>query len=168
MRKTCYSLALVTSITLSGCSTIMNNLPGVYTLEIQQGNIITQEQIDQLRPQMTKRQVLYIMGSSMLIDTFHQQRWDYIQSEQPSGEDRTQERLSLIFDENNKLSTIQGDLRPSATPTRKKSTVTTVEVPTRYLDNTLWGRFIRLFDDPPQIDENKNSKEGEDNLSDLI
>ncbi|MGR9052501.1 MAG: outer membrane protein assembly factor BamE, partial [Gammaproteobacteria bacterium] len=77
----CYS-SIVLSLLLSGCTTVMENLPGVYKLDIQQGNIIDQEVIDQLRPNMSKRQVLYVIGSPMLIDVFHQQRWDYLYSDQ--------------------------------------------------------------------------------------
>ena len=146
MRKPIYSLLLLSSITFSGCSSILNNLPGVYSLDIQQGNIINQEMIDQLRPKMTKRQVLYIMGSSMLIDVFHQKRWDYLYSEQPGGELRKQKRLSLFFD-GDELIGVQGDFRPSTLPVIRESNETTVDVPARDLDKTLWEKITRLFSD---------------------
>jgi outer membrane protein assembly factor BamE len=132
MRKSFFSLSLLTSLTLVSCSTILNNLPGVYTLEIQQGNIIDQAMIDQLRPGMNKRQVLYIMGSPMLDDVFHKNRWDYLYSDQPEGEDRVQKRISLLF-ENDQIVGIQGDFRPSAVPVIKASAETTVDVPKRDL-----------------------------------
>ncbi len=136
----------------------MNNLPGVYSLEIQQGNIVNQEMIDQLRPNMTKRQVLYIMGSPMLVDVFHQKRWDYLYSTQPGGEARRQKRLSLFFD-GDKLIGVQGDFRPSTLAVVRKSNESTVELPKRNLDNTLWGKMTRLMkDEPPPIPE-----EGSDN-----
>jgi len=97
MRKSLFSLSLLTSLTLVSCSTIMNYIPGVYTIDIQQGNIIDQAMIDQLRPGMNKRQVLYIMGSPMLDDVFHKNRWDYLYSDQPEGEDRVQKQISLFL-----------------------------------------------------------------------
>ena len=144
MRKSLYYLSLLASLTLVSCSTILNHLPGVYTLEIQQGNIIDQAMIDQLRPAMNKRQVVYIMGSPMLDDVFHKNRWDYLYSNQPGGEDRVQKQVSLFF-ENDQIVSIQGDFRPGATPTIKPSIETTVDVPKRDLDKTLWEKITGLF-----------------------
>jgi len=163
MRKSIYPLVLITGISLPGCSTVMNNLPGVYSLDIQQGNIISQETIDQLRPKMTKRQVLYIMGSSMLVDVFHQKRWDYLYSEQPGGEARKQKRLSLYFN-GDELIGVQGDFRPSTLPVIKQSKETTVIVPPRDLEKTLWEKITGLFDDdePKTAEDVKPIPESED------
>jgi outer membrane protein assembly factor BamE len=144
MRKPLYYLSLLTSLTLASCSTILSHVPGVYTLEIQQGNIIDQAMIDQLRPNMNKRQVLYIMGSPMLEDVFHKNRWDYLYSDQPSGEDRVQKQVTLFF-ENDQIVGIQGDFRPSEVPVIKTSGETTVDVPKRNLDKTLWEKITGLF-----------------------
>jgi outer membrane protein assembly factor BamE len=144
MRKSFFSLSLLTSLILVSCSTILNNLPGVYTLEIQQGNIIDQAMIDQLRPGMNKRQVLYIMGSPMLDDIFHKNRWDYLYSDQRDGGDRVQKQISLFF-ENDQIAGIQGDFRPSAAPVIKTSGETTVDVPKRDLEKTLWEKITGLI-----------------------
>jgi len=162
MRKSLFSLSLLTSLTLVSCSTILNHLPGVYTLEIQQGNIIDQTMVDQLRPGMNKRQVLYIMGSPMLDDIFHKNRWDYLYSDQPSGEDRVQKQISLFF-ENDQITGIQGDFRPSPTPVLKTSNETTVDVPKRDLEKTLWEKITGLIgydelDEPPKADAKKSSE----------
>ena len=162
MRKSLFSLSLLTSLTLVSCSTILNHLPGVYTLEIQQGNIIDQTMVDQLRPGMNKRQVLYIMGSPMLDDIFHKNRWDYLYSNQPSGEDRVQKQISLFF-ENDQITGIQGDFRPSPTPVLKTSNETTVDVPKRDLEKTLWEKITGLIgydelDEPPKADAKKSSE----------
>ncbi len=146
MRKATCLLMLVSSIILSGCSTVMNHLPGVYTLDIQQGNIINQDMVDQLRPKMTKRQVLYIMGSSMLVDVFHQKRWDYLYSEQLGGKDRKQKRLSLFFN-GDQLVGVQGDFKLSSLAVPKKSNTSTVDLPPREFDKTLWGKITGLFSD---------------------
>jgi outer membrane protein assembly factor BamE len=157
MRKPLFSFSLMTSLTLVSCSTVLNNLPGVYTLEIQQGNIIDQAMIDQLRPGMNKRQVLYIMGSPMLDNVFHKNRWDYLYSNQPSGEGRVQKRISIYF-ENDQISGIQGDFRPSATPVIKTSSETTLDIPKRDLEKTLWEKITGLIgydslDAPSETDE---------------
>lgn len=144
MRKPLFYLTLLASLTLASCTTILNNLPGVYTIDVQQGNIINQSMVDQIRPNMNKRQVLYIMGSPMLTDTFHPNRWDYIYANQPGGEPRMQKKISLFFDDDRVIG-IQGDLRPSALPIIEESTETIVELPPRDIEKTLWGKITGLF-----------------------
>lgn len=138
------ALAVATSLTLASCTTILTNLPGVYTVDVQQGNMVDQDMIDQLRPNMNKRQVLYIMGSPMLVDFYHQKRWDYLYSAQIEGGDRQQKRLSLFFD-NDLLIGVQGDFKPSEVPVIKTSNETTVDVPKRDLEKTLWEMITGLF-----------------------
>ncbi|GAB4266024.1 MAG: hypothetical protein Kow0065_16850 [Methylomicrobium sp.] len=138
-----FSYLLVSQLLVS-CTTLMENLPGVYTLDIQQGNIIDQEIINQLRPGMSKRQVLYVMGSPMLIDAFQEQRWDFIYSEQKSGEARMQKRVSLFFKEDN-LVGVQGDFRPSSQAVERISHETTLDLPKRNLDKTVWEKITGIF-----------------------
>ncbi|MDX5370875.1 MAG: outer membrane protein assembly factor BamE [Pseudomonadaceae bacterium] len=101
------SLTLVGLFALAGCS-----FPGVYKIDIQQGNVVTQDMIDQLKPGMTQRQVRFIMGNPLITDTFHADRWDYLYSIQPGGRQRYQERISLMFDGNDQLIGLAGDFMP--------------------------------------------------------
>lgn len=144
MKKPLVFSCFLASFTLASCTTIMENLPGVYTLDIQQGNMIDQEIIDQLRPGMNKRQVLYIMGSPMLLDPFQKQRWDYIFSEQLEGGARLQKKVTLLFDEG-QLIGVQGDFRPSSKPTERVSHETTIVLPKRKLDKTVWEKITGVF-----------------------
>jgi len=100
------SLGLAVTL-LAGCS-----FPGVYKIDIQQGNVITQDMIDQLRPGMTRSQVRFIMGNPLIVDTFHANRWDYLYSIQPGGGQRRQERISLFFNDQDQLASLSGDFRP--------------------------------------------------------
>jgi len=136
MRKSILALSLL-SLPLMSCSLVLDNLPYVYKVDVNQGNVIDQAMIDQLRPNMTKRQVLFIMGSPMLVDFFHQNRWDYIYSARKGGGDIEQKAVSIFF-ENDQIKSIQGDLKPSATPVAKPSTEKVVDVPKRDLEKTLW------------------------------
>lgn len=101
------SLSLSSLLVLTGCS-----FPGVYKIDIQQGNVVTQDMIDQLRPGMTRSQVRYIMGNPLITDTFQPNRWDYLYSIQPGGGQRLQERVSLIFDGSDRLAGLSGDFMP--------------------------------------------------------
>ena len=88
------------------------DFPGVYKISIPQGNIITQEMVDQLRPGMTKRQVIFVMGTPLVRDPYHQDRWDYVYNFQPGVGERGQERLSVLF-ENDQLVSLSGDFEPT-------------------------------------------------------
>jgi outer membrane protein assembly factor BamE len=88
------------------------DFPGVYKISIPQGNIITQEMVDQLRPGMTKRQVIFVMGTPLVRDPYHQDRWDYVYNFQPGGGERGQERLSVLF-QDDQLLQISGDFNPT-------------------------------------------------------
>ena len=101
------SFTFVGLLALAGCS-----FPGVYKIDIQQGNVVTQDMINQLRPGMTRRQVRFIMGNALLTDTFHPDRWDYLYSLQPGGGERQQERVSVFFNENDQLVSLSGDFKP--------------------------------------------------------
>jgi len=119
-------------LSINGCAYLpeLSNLqfPGVYKINIQQGNVITAEMVDQLRPGMSKRQVVFIMGTPLIHDPFHQDRWDYLYSASLKGNLREQERIALHF-ENDKLSHFDGDLKPSAAsgPAKASSPVRRVE-----------------------------------------
>lgn len=143
MQKSFLFLGL-SSVLLVSCSTAVEYVPYVYKIDVNQGNVIDQAMVDQLRPNMTKKQVLYVMGSPMLVDFFHQNRWDYIYSSKKGSEEAQQKILSIFF-ENDQMKSIQGDFRPSPTPVLKPSTDKTVDVPKRDLDKTLWENASDLF-----------------------
>lgn len=180
MRKLFFSLGMITSLSLGSCTTILNNFPGVYMLEIQQGNIIEQSMINQLKPNMDKRQVLFIMGSPMLVDFFHKDRWDYVYTDKRKGEDRAERKISLVFKEDklfgqergaDKLVGIYGDLKPDQFPMFKPSDDKIVDVPKRELDKTLWEKITGLFgydssssNDAPKTDKKSDTKTGGSNL----
>jgi outer membrane protein assembly factor BamE len=110
-------LAIASLLVLSGCNNIGSmDFPGVYKISIPQGNIITQEMVDQLRPGMTKRQVIFVMGTPLVRDPYHQDRWDYVYNFQPGGGERGQERLSVLF-ENDQLVSLSGDFEPTPAET---------------------------------------------------
>lgn len=105
---------LALSSALLACNNIGSmDFPGVYKISIPQGNIITQEMVDQLRPGMSKRQVIFVMGTPLVRDPFHQDRWDYIYSFQPGGGERGQERITVHFVDD-QLVSFEGDFVPSA------------------------------------------------------
>ncbi len=82
-----------------------------YKIDVQQGNVLTQEMVAQLKPGQTREQVRYILGTPLLTDIFHQQRWDYVYSYRKgrSGEVETRQ-FSVYFDKDNRLERASGDV----------------------------------------------------------
>jgi outer membrane protein assembly factor BamE len=64
---------LLSFLFISACS-----VPKVYKLTVQQGNIVTQDMLDELKVGMNKRQVAYVMGTPLLRSPYQQDRWDYL------------------------------------------------------------------------------------------
>lgn len=110
IRQHVFSLMFTSSL-LSGCA--LDSLPFVYKPDIHQGTIITQEMVDQLRPGMTRRQVQFVLGSPPLVDPFHPDRWDYIESVKPGRGETQRQRVTVLF-EDDRLVAVEGDLQPRA------------------------------------------------------
>jgi len=91
---------------------VADTLPGVYKIDVIQGNVITQEMINQLRPGMDKRQVKFILGTPLLVDPFHKERWDYFYDLKKAGKQQKKERITVFF-EGDKLINLAGNFKPS-------------------------------------------------------
>ncbi|MDH5435136.1 MAG: outer membrane protein assembly factor BamE [Gammaproteobacteria bacterium] len=107
MRNLLKSLLICLSLALGACSLV----PDIYKIDIQQGNVIEDEMLNKLHPGMTKRQVKYVLGTPVIVDVFHQDRWDYIYSFKHGSDTRTQHHILLIF-KDDKLVRIEGDVKP--------------------------------------------------------
>ena len=76
-----------------------------YKPDVQQGNTLDDKQIAQLKVGMTPQQVTFIMGTALLKDPFHKNRWDYIHS-YAKGQAKAERSLLSLYFENGKLSRI--------------------------------------------------------------
>lgn len=97
------AILLVTSLILTGCIT--------YRLDIPQGNVVTQDQVDKLRVGLTKAQVQYLLGTSLIQDPFHNDRWEYIYSDAVGGKVREEKKFTVFF-ENGQLVRWEGTVLP--------------------------------------------------------
>ena len=117
MQKLLIFLLCGASVLVSGCSSqgpiakSIELLPFLYVQDIQQGNVVSQEMVNRLRPGMSKNQVTFVMGTPMLIDVFHLERWDYYHSIKP-GKKKREEMIVSLFFEDERLVRVTGDLRP--------------------------------------------------------
>lgn len=85
----------------------LSGLPFVYKMPVQQGNIVTKEMLDQLEMGMTRAQVRFLLGTPMLTDMFHTNRWDYTYTMKRGNAPMEKKPLTLFF-EDDALVRIQG------------------------------------------------------------
>jgi outer membrane protein assembly factor BamE len=150
-------------LVLSGCSSEGDRkLPGVYRVDVQQGNIIEQEMLDKLRPGMDRNQVRFIMGTPAVTDPFHADRWDYLFTLSKGGRTREQRHVILYF-KNDKLTHITGDVvqgaRKSPGELTEEARASTVEVP---LESNKPGLFSRMFNALPFVGDDNTRKTPEE------
>lgn len=82
-----------------------------YKIDIQQGNVLTQEMVAQLKPGQTRDQVRFILGTPMVKDIFHQQRWDYVYRYQNGRTAQVETRQFVVFfDGEGRLERVGGDV----------------------------------------------------------
>lgn len=83
-----------------------------YRIDIQQGNYVSQEMVTRLKPGMTKEQVRFVLGTPLVTDIFHAERWDYVYTLERRGVARQQRRLAIFF-QDGKLARLDGDVTPA-------------------------------------------------------
>jgi len=108
-----FGLPFLIGALLTGCIT-------EYRVDIQQGNIVTPDMTAELKPGMTQRQVRFVLGTPLVIDPFHPERWDYYYSFSKAGGKPVQRRLTLFFN-NDTLTNASGDLAPANLKTTDKN-----------------------------------------------
>ncbi len=108
---------------LAGCGSWSNPIDRLqpYKLDIPQGNVLTQDMIDKLKPGMTQSQVRFILGTPLIVDPFHNDRWDYVYRLEKSGRLKESRRITVIFDQD-RLKALQGDVVASQVPTAAATT----------------------------------------------
>ncbi|MES1926835.1 outer membrane protein assembly factor BamE [Salinisphaera sp. T31B1] len=94
---------LATLLMLSACS-----LPVFFRVPVVQGNVVTAKNVGQLELGMTKRQVQYVMGTSLIDSSFEKDRWDYVFYYRDPRAHVRQSELNLYF-ANGQLAQIEGD-----------------------------------------------------------
>jgi outer membrane protein assembly factor BamE len=109
--------ALVAAL-VAGCQTIETYMPtvrnfGVYKIDINQGNYLTQDMVDRLKVGQTTQQVRLILGTPLLVDPFHDNRWDYTYMFMRQGRIVEHRNLTVFFADG-KLARWEGDEMPKS------------------------------------------------------
>ena len=129
-------ILLITLTSLGGCGLF-------YKLDVQQGNLFSKEQVDTLKPGMTKRPVLVVMGSPSVVSPFSQDRWDYVSSIK-RGRGKMESKDLILYFENDALSKIEGDYFP--------------EDPNALIEDA--QKYKRQYPDEKREDDKKKPQEG--------
>lgn len=110
--------AVAATLCLGACSGFSDRTRGAltaitpYKVEVVQGNFVSKEQVAALKPGMSRQQVREILGTSLLNDVFHANRWDYVFTIRRQGVD-PQERHLTVFFNGELLDRFEGDEMPS-------------------------------------------------------
>jgi outer membrane protein assembly factor BamE len=136
--------ALIGIVLLAGCGSMRSVLPPFlqpYRPDVQQGNVVTKEMVDQLRESMTRDQVRFLLGTPLLTSVFHTDRWDYIYYlKRGKGDEQQLRRVTVVF-KNDRLASVHADEVP----------------PEKMADNLILGRNPKAVpqappkEPPPQI-----------------
>ncbi len=89
----------------------------VYRVDMPQGNVVTQEMLDLLKPGMTPNQVRFVLGTPLITDPFHRDRWDYFYSFRRGGALMAETRRVTVYFRNDQLARIEGDVQPRSART---------------------------------------------------
>ena len=116
-------------ILLSVVTVLLLGCVRTYRIDIQQGNIVTPEQVEQLKPGMKMTEVRYLLGAPLVEDPFHKERWDYFYSFR-SGETRRaeQQRLTIFFDDG-QLTKVEQDFESD--PLTSSSSESSIQLQTK-------------------------------------
>lgn len=130
---------------LALCCIVAAACSPIYKLDIQQGNLFSKNQVDSLKPGMTKRQVTLVMGSPAVISPFDQNRWDYVSTVRRGNGRMATKDLTLSF-ENDALTRIEGDyFAENAQELIKEAT-----------------KYKRQYPDDKRADDDKKKQQGDD------
>ena len=94
-------LIFIASLALAGCKSMPSfSMPSLtpYKIDIQQGNYVDSTNVDKLRIGMTRAQISFIMGTPLVKDMFHTNRWDYVYIDKKGGKLITKRRVAVYFD----------------------------------------------------------------------
>ena len=112
MRLSLLVFPLACAFGLAGCESLQSseNFLGLitpYKVEVVQGNVVTKEQVDAIKPGLSRAQVRDILGSPLLTDLFHADRWDYVFTIRRQGTEPQSRRIVVLFD-GDKMKSIEG------------------------------------------------------------
>ena len=90
--------AIVLAAAATGC---------VYRMDVQQGNLLDPEQVEQVEVGMTRSQVRFLLGTPMVVDSFDPDRWDYVYSLRRGHERKVTKRHLVVWFDGDKVTRLE-------------------------------------------------------------
>jgi outer membrane protein assembly factor BamE len=84
----------------------------IYRMSVQQGNLLEEPTIQQVAVGMTRSQVQFLLGTPMVRDPFHEDRWDYMYYLQPGRSNDVMRRWCIVYFEGDRVSRVERDVEP--------------------------------------------------------
>ena len=145
-RKAVRLAAASAALLLAGCQSVADRMPGFlkpYEPDVQQGNVVTKEMVEQLTPGMSREQVRFLLGTPALTSVFHQERWDYVYWLKRGNSKDAQSRRLIVFFKDNRLEKFVADPMPNEA----------------MADNLILGRDPKSLPKPPPSAEPLRSRD---------
>lgn len=122
-------LAVPSLVALAGCSSTpdITSVLTPYRIDVRQGNYVTPQMVALLKPGQSRDQVRFILGTPLVTDPFHADRWDYVYRFQPGHGEVRQHRLTVYFAEG-KLTRFDGDVVADPSPSSAQSAERVIEI----------------------------------------
>ena len=137
------ALVAAAALLAAGCSRLSEiPVPGLYRLDVRQGNAFDDAALAKLELGMPRSRVLHLLGTPAVDDVFHPNRWEYLYSFAPGGEESGWRRLTLHFEED-RLSRIEGERPPAGAVPSEPEAAKVIRVPPRPPEKGLFRRALR-------------------------
>ena len=135
--------ALIVAVLTAGCTKLSEvPVPGLYRVDIRQGNALDDTALARLEPGMPRSKVLHLLGTPAIDDVFHADRWEYLYSFARGGEETKWRRITLHF-EDDRLVRVQGDVLPADAVTPEPEAAKVIRVPPRPPEKGFFRRVLR-------------------------
>jgi outer membrane protein assembly factor BamE len=140
--------ALVAALLGTGCATVDTYAPtlrsfGVYKLDINQGNYLSQDMVDKLKVGQTRQQVRQLLGTPLLVSPFRENRWDYVYEFTRQGR-VVEHRTFTVYFVDEKLARWEGDEMPASVAELNREALARTAGEAAWSDQRPW--IERLFD----------------------
>jgi|SRR6476659_4890675 len=142
------ALALVL-VAAGGCATADKYMPtwrsfGVYKMDVNQGNYLSQDMVDKLKVGMTQAQVKQVLGTPLVASPFRADRWDYIYEYSQQGR-VTEHRTFTVWFADSKLARWEGDALPETVLDLNRSASAKALPSNAPGEKSAWDRLLDVF-----------------------
>jgi outer membrane protein assembly factor BamE len=149
-RRSSLPAIALAALVAGGCSTVESYLPqvrtfGVYKLDINQGNYLSQDVVDKLRVGQTKPQVRQLLGTPLVVSVFRDNRWDYVYEFTHQGQVVTHRNFTVYFVDD-KLARWEGDEMPASMADLNREALARTSNEDRWgEERSWWDSIVDIF-----------------------